>query len=105
MEEFYLDIKYKDKTVRFKVANSFSTLNSLMYNLRHAIGEDGRMIFDFPSVDASGAPLEYFFGKEDSTINEIRVLRPKIGRTEQTLADYNVNNGDSIFVVPDPFPG
>ena len=74
-------------------------------NLRHAIGKDGRLIFDFPSVDPTGAPLDYFFGKEDPVVNEVRILRPRIGRTEQTLADYQIHNGDTIFLIPDPFPG
>ena len=77
----------------------------LMSNLRHAIGKDGRLIFDFPSVDMTGAPLDYFFGKEDPQINEIRVLRPRIGKEDQTLADYKINNGDTVFLIPDPFPG
>lgn len=48
---------------------------------------------------------KYFCDKEDPTTNEVRVLRPRIGKTDQTLADYNVNNGDTVFLIPDPFPG
>ena len=80
-------------------------LSSLMSNLRHAVGKDGRLIFDFPSIDQTGAPLDYFCGKEGPTTNEVRVLRPRIGKTDQTLADYNVKNGDTVFLIPDPFPG
>ena len=42
---------------------------------------------------------------EDPDVHEVRVLRPRIGRTDQTLADYNVHNGDTLFLVADPFPG
>ena len=38
-------------------------------------------------------------------MHEIRVLRPRIGREDQKLADYNVNNGDLVYLVPDPIPG
>ena len=69
------------------------------------IGSDGKLIFDFPSIDETGAPMDYFFGVEDPQVHEVRVLRPRIGRTDQTLADYNVKNGDTVFLVPDPFPG
>lgn len=103
--EFLINIIYKNKTVKFKVMNPDAPLSVLMENLRHAIGSDGRLIFDFPSIDETGAPLDYFFGKEDSLVNEIRVLRPRIGHTDQTLADYGVANGDSIYLIPDPFPG
>ena len=105
MEDFYLDIVYKNKKVRFKVVNPEAPLSQLMTNLRHAIGSDGRLIFDFPSIDETGAPMDYFFGVEDPTVHDVRVLRPRIGRTDQTLTDYNVNNGDTLFLVPDPFPG
>ena len=92
MEEndFLLNIVYKNKSVKFKVVNPDAPLATLMNNLRHAIGGDGRLVFDFPSIDETGAPLDYFFGKEDPEVHEIRVLRPRIGRTDQTLADYSV---------------
>ena len=105
MEDFFLDIVYKNKKVRFKVVNPEAPMSQLMTNLRHAIGSDGRLIFDFPSIDETGAPMDYFFGVEDPEVHEVRVLRPRIGRTDQTLADYNVHNGDTLFLVPDPFPG
>ncbi len=105
MEEFFLDIIYKDKRVKFKVTNPEASLDVLMQNLRHAVGQDGRLIFDFPSIDQTGAPLDYFFGKEDTVVHETRILRPRIGKADQTLADYGVGNGDTVFLVPDPFPG
>ena len=103
--DFLLDIIYKNKKVRFKVVNPEAPLSTLMENLRHAIGNDGKLIFDFPSIDSSGAPLDYFFAKEDPEVHEMRVMRPRIGRTDQTLADYNVQNGDTVSLIPDPFPG
>ena len=87
--EFLLDIVYKNKTVKFKVVNPEAPIETLMTNLRHAIGNDGKLIFDFPSIDQT----------------EIRVLRPRIGHTDQTLGDYKVNNGDTLYLVADPFPG
>lgn len=64
MEDFFLDIVYKDKKVRFRIMNPQAPLSTLMNNLRHAIGKDGRLIFDFPSIDATGAPLDYFSEKK-----------------------------------------
>ena len=105
MEDFFLDISYKNKTVKFRVVNPDAPLRQLMENLKHAIGSDGKLIFDFPSIDETGAPLDYFFGKEDPVVNEVRVLRPRIGRDDMKLKDYDVNNGDKLFLMPDPFPG
>ncbi|MCF0166742.1 MAG: hypothetical protein HUJ89_06260 [Bacteroidales bacterium] len=103
--EYFLYLSYKDRTVKFRVQNPDLPLSQLMSNVKHATGKDGKLIFDFPSVDRTGAPLDYFFGKEDTQINETRILRPRIGRSDQLLSDYNVNNGDTLFIVPDPFPG
>ena len=64
MDDFFLNLVYKDKHVKFRIANPMAPLGTLMTNLRHAVGQDGRLIFDFPSVDSTGAPLDYFFGKE-----------------------------------------
>lgn len=105
MDDFFLNINYKDKTVKFRITNPDAPLATLMQNLRHAIGQDGRLIFDFPSVDQTGAPLDYFFGVEDPAVHEVRILRPRIGHDDQSLADYNVCNGDTVYLVPDPFPG
>lgn len=105
MEEFFININYKNKKVKFRVTNPEAPLTMLIQNLRHATGKDGRLIFDFPTVDATGAPLDYFFGIEDAVVHEIRILRPRIGRTEQSLLDYGVKDGDMVFLVPDPFPG
>lgn len=105
MEEFHLNIIYKNKNVKFKVVNPEAPLSMLMNNLRQSTGKDGRLIFDFPSIDQTGAPLEYFFGKEDETTHEIRVLRPRIGKEDQKLSSYNIQNGDNVYLVPDPFPG
>jgi hypothetical protein len=103
--DYFLNIVYKNKTVKFKVMNPEASLATLMHNLRHAVNSDGRLVFDFPSIDETGAPLDYFFGKEDSAVQEVRVLRPRIGRVDQTLGDYGVTNGDTLFLIPDPFPG
>ncbi len=107
MEEnlFLINIVYKDKSVKFRVINPALPLSTLLNNLKHSTGKDGRLIFDFPSIDSTGAPLDYFFGKEDPNIHEIRVMRPRIGKTEMTLADYDIHNGDTVFLIPDPFPG
>lgn len=105
MDEFFININYQNKSVKFRVVNPNLPLSALMTNLRHATGKDGRLIFDFPSIDDTGAPLDYYFGKQDVTVNEIRVMRPRIGREEQTLADYDIKNGDTIYLIPDPFPG
>ena len=105
MEDFYLNIIYKNKRVKFKVMNPEAPLSVLMNNLRHATGADGRLIFDFPSIDNTGAPLDYFFGMEDGEVKEIRILRPRIGKVDQTLTSYGVKNGDNVYLVADPFPG
>ena len=104
-DEFFLNIVYKNRKVKFRVNNPDAPLSVLINNLKHATGADGKLIFDFPSIDSTGAPLDYFFGLENSDDKRISVMRPRIGKTDQTLADYNVKSGDVVFLIPDPFPG
>ena len=104
-DEFYLNIVYKNRKVKFRVNNPDAPLSVLMNNLKHATGADGKLIFDFPSIDSTGAPLDYFFAKENPEDKRLSVMRPRIGKTDQTLADYNVKHDDVVFLVPDPFPG
>ncbi len=104
-EDFLINIVYKNRKVKFKVTDPTLPLSKLMNNLRHATDLEGKLVFDFPSVDATGAPLDFYFGKEDTDTKELRILRPRIGKDEQTLFDYGVTNGDTIYLVADPFPG
>ena len=105
IDEFFLNIVYKNRKVKFRVSNPGAPLSVLMNNLKHATGADGKLIFDFPSIDSTGAPLDYFFGLENAENKHISVMRPRIGKTDQTLSDYNVKSGDVVFLIPDPFPG
>ena len=57
-----------------------------------------------PSVDPSGAPINYYFGKVDENGQEM-ILNPKVGKTEQYLDDYNIENGDSLTVIYEPIAG
>lgn len=102
---FFVNIVYKDKTVKFRVVNPAAPLSTLMSNLRHATNKEGMLYFDLPSIDASGAPLDYFFGKEDQQLHEVRILRPRIGKAEMSLFDYNIENEDKLYLIADPFPG
>lgn len=104
-DDFFVNIVYKDKKVKFRVSNPAAPLATLLTNLRHATNKEGMLYFDFPSIDSTGAPLDYFFGKEDKQLHEVRILRPRIGKTDQTLIDYNVENEDTLFLIADPFPG
>lgn len=96
-QDFFVFIAYKEKKIKFKVKNPNDSLDTLMENLKRT------NLFDMPSIDQSGAPLDYFFGKVDDGGKNI--LNPKIGKTEMHLSDYNVKNGDTLVVTYSPMPG
>lgn len=97
-EEFFLFLTYQGKTLKFKINTPTDSLNTLMEKVKET------NMFDMPSMDPSGAPLEYYFGKSDETGQPI-ILNPKIGKTEMYLMDYNVENGDALQIVYNPIPG
>ena len=50
------------------------------------------------------SPTEYYFGKKDSEAGNI-VLYPKEGKKLFYLQDYNIKNGDTLEIIPDPIAG
>ena len=104
-EDFFLFLVYNDKKIKFRVVNPMAPLATLMTNVRHVTNKDGMLYFDFPSLDSTGAPLDYYFGKEDPQLHEVRIMRPRIGKVDQLLSDYDIKNGDTLYLIADPFPG
>lgn len=96
-EEFYLFLTYKGTKYRFKVSDPTASMGQLMKNLK----ETG--IFEMPSTDNSGAPILYYFAKVKD--GKSIVLKPKHGREEMHLYDYEVNNGDSLLIIYEPIAG
>ena len=97
-EEFFLFLSYKGKKLKFKVTSPTDSLGTLMEKLKQIAA------FDMPSVDPSGAPINYYFGKVDENGQEM-ILNPIVGKTEQYLDDYNIENGDSLTIIYEPIAG
>lgn len=104
MEDFFLFLRYKNKTIKFKVTDPNTELEVLMNNLRKAVDATGTRIFDLPEM-IDYVPTEYFFGKKDETTGRDIILQPKIGKTPKTLLDYNVKPGDTLEIISDPIAG
>lgn len=104
MEEFHLFLRYKNKTIKFKVTNPATELENLMANLRKAVDAAGTRIFDMPEM-IDYVPTEYFFGKKDEVTGRDIILQPKVGKTPKSLLDYNVKSGDTLEIISDPIAG
>ena len=50
MEEYFLFLRYKNKTIKFKVNDPTTDLEVLMTNLRKAVDATGARIFDMPEM-------------------------------------------------------
>lgn len=102
-EKFYLFLRYNNKTVKFEIKNVNTSLEDLMKNLKKAVDANGKHIFDLPDmIDFS--PTEYYFGKNDKVAGNM-VLYPKEGKKLFYLQDYNIKNGDTLEIIPDPIAG
>ena len=104
MEDFFLFLRYKNKTIKFKITDPSTDLEVLMSNLRKAVDNTGARIFDLPEM-IDYVPTEYFFGKKDEVTGRDIILKPKVGKTAKTLLDYNVKAGDTLEVISDPIAG
>lgn len=96
-EHFFLLLTYKGKTLKFKVVDPTASMGQLMKNLK----ETGA--YDLPSTDPSGAPILYYFAKVQD--GKSVILRPKHGKEEMHLYDYDINNGDSLLILYEPIAG
>ncbi|MBO6026739.1 MAG: hypothetical protein J6P73_05785 [Bacteroidales bacterium] len=104
MEEYFLFLRYKNKTIKFRVSDPTTGLEVLMNNLRQAVDNTGERVFDMPEM-IDYVPSEYFFGKKDETTGRDIILQPKVGKTAKTLLDYNVKSGDTLEIISDPIAG
>lgn len=104
MEDFFLFLRYKNKTIKFRVSDPTTGLEVLMNNLRQAVDNTGERIFDMPEM-IDYVPSEYFFGKKDEITGRDIILQPKVGKTAKTLLDYNVKTGDTLEIISDPIAG
>lgn len=103
-EKFYLFLRYNNKTVKFEIRNPQASLEDLMKNLKKSVDANGNRVFDLQDmIDFS--PTEYYFGKKDEATGQNIVLFPREGKKIFYLEDYNIKNGDSLEVIPDPIAG
>lgn len=104
MEDFHVHMRYRNKTIRFKVSDPNYEMEKLMENLRNATDKEGKRFFNLPEM-IDFTPTEYFFGKMDETTGQCVILQPRIGKTKMRMSDYDIKDGDTLDVVPDPIAG
>ena len=99
-EKFYLYVQYQTKKQKVLVTNPNTNLDVLVNNLKHLQDRDGNYMFDMPTMDNDGTPVDYLLGKIDET-GQVSLLHSKRGKTEFCLRDYNVLSGDTLELVSD----
>lgn len=104
MDDFFVFLRYKNKTIKFKVTDPNTDLETLMSNLRKAADNTGTRIFDMPEM-VDYVPSEYFFGKKDEATGRDIILQPRVGRSKKSLLDYNVRPGETLEIISDPIAG
>ena len=104
MDDFFVFLRSKNKTIKFKVTDPNTDLETLMSNLRKAADNTGTRIFDMPEM-VDYVPSEYFFGKKDEATGRDIILQPRVGRSKKSLLDYNVKPGETLEIISDPIAG
>ena len=104
MDDFFVFLRYKNKTIKFKVTDPNTELETLMSNLRKAADNTGTRIVDMPEM-VDYVPTEYFFGKKDEATGRDIILQPRVGRSRKSLLDYNVKPGETLEIISDPIAG
>ncbi len=104
MEDFYVRMRYRNKTIKFKISDPDYEMEQLMESLKNATDKEGKRFFKLPEM-IDFTPTDYFFGKVDEVTGQCVILQPQVGKTKMRMSDYNIQNGDMLDVVPDPIAG
>jgi len=97
-------MRYRNKTIKFKISDPNYEMGQLMDSLKNAVDKEGKRFFNLPEM-IDFAPTDYFFGKMDETTGQCIILQPQVGKTKMHMSDYAIKNGDTLDVVPDPIAG
>ena len=104
MEDFFVHIRYRNKTIKFKISDPNYEMEQLMDKLKNAADKTGKRFFNLPEM-IDFTPTEYYFGRMDETTGQCIILQPRVGKTHMRMSDYAIQNGDTLDVVPDPIAG
>lgn len=96
-KKFYLNLKYNNKQFKFHVNDTKKSLQELMINVKNT-----KVFILKDMIDSE--PIEYIFAKIDDKLGH-NMLYPKIGGKLMYLQDYNIQNGDTLIIVPSPIAG
>lgn len=103
-QDLYVFMRYRNKTIKFKISDPNYEMEQLMNSLKNAVDKEGKRFFNLPEM-IDFTPTDYFFGRMDEQTGQCVILQPQIGKTKMRINDYNIQNGDTLEVVPDPIAG
>ena len=101
---FWIEVRYQGDAHEVTLDSATTTtVAELISVLQQAKDENGDPLFDMPETDITGGRRDYFLGR--ILDNDKELFNPIRGGVEQTLEDYDVQTGETIFVIQGYVPG
>ena len=102
-QNFWIEIQYQGDAHEVNFDPASTTIADLIQTLQQAKDSNGNPLFDMPETDSTGGRRTYFLGRVVG--NEKELFNSVRGGEEQTLEDYNVQTGETLFVLHQYIPG
>lgn len=95
MEEIEIVLVYQDNKYSMKVEDPTKAIAEALKEIVEAL--------QLSWQDAGGNPITYHLGRNAG--DEEEILRPKFQGREQTIFDYNIQNGDELVLIKEVIAG
>jgi len=95
-EDFYVVLSYQGDKFEVEVTNPDDTIRLVIEKLVTEL--------KLPKQDGGGNPSTYFLGRMDDDENLV-ILETAIDGREQSLSDYDIKSGDTLYLSMVPIAG
>ena len=95
-ENFYIVLSYQEQEYEIDVTNPNENIRVHVETIIEAL--------KLPKFDGGGNPATYLLGKKGDD-GEVIILAPEVNRKEQTLLDYDIESGDTLYLTLVPIAG
>lgn len=95
MEEIDIVLVYQENKYSMKVEDPTKSIGEALKEIVEALKLSWQ--------DAGGNPITYHLGR--NTGEEEEILRPKFQGREQTIFDYNIQQGDELILIKEVIAG
>jgi hypothetical protein len=98
-------ISYENKQCVVRIADPTKGIKHTLEQLKKLSRENPDKLWHLPEMDNGGNRIKYYLGRASATGKEEILKELNNNREEQSLFDYNINEGDELILIKRPIAG